>query len=125
MLRYFTTNVVLFVRTVGKEERYTEQKVSVPIKIPTKDSLLCPARFIYERDAFETIYFAVLKLQKFAFLLRQSDTLISVQFNNLPWKITNNLPANATLVYHNLQDIADMREALDVKNLADFFLPNR
>ncbi len=121
MLRYFTANVFLFVQPVGKGVRYVEQKVSVPIEMPTKDSVLYPARFMYEKEAFETIYFAALKLQKFAFLLGQSDTFISVQFDNLPWKITKELPADATLIYYNLQDIADMRKALGVKNLADFF----
>lgn len=121
MLKYFVT-IAQF--AIVKEKEITirfEQKVCVPVTLQREDSLQCSARVFYEDEAFESVYFLTLRLCKTLQKVWLDNSLLTVRFPSLPWKVADVAPIDAFVVPNDAQGVMKAIEAYKVDKLADYF----
>lgn len=122
MLKYFvTTAQFVFCKGVEVVED-CKSKVCVPVNLQREDSLLCSARVFYEEEAFEAVYLLTIRLGKIFHMVGLDDSLLTVRFPNLPWKVVDVAPVDALVVPNDAQGIMEAAVACGVSKLADFFL---
>lgn len=121
MLKYFvTTAQFIFVKGTGAVEDW-KLKVCVPVNLQREDSLLCSARVFYEDEAFEAVYLLAIRLGRLFHMVGFDDSLLTVRFPNLPWKVANEAPIDAFVVPNDAQGIMEAVAACKVNKLADYF----